>query len=92
MNSAFMYARVPFGPPPSSMLWSAVYGIGATMSMTGWATARIGATTRSPSSIEPVQQITIPAIGLKCISGGTRSGCPGSARTCAPASRSRCRA
>jgi hypothetical protein len=41
------------------------------MSISGWATLRIGSSTRSPSPIEPVQQTTIPRIGLKCISGGT---------------------
>ena len=41
-------------------LCSAAYGIGWTMSISGWATSRIGAITRSPSAWSPVQQTTMP--------------------------------
>ena len=57
------------------------------MSTTGWATSRIGAMTRSPSSIEPVQQITIPATGLKCSDSGT-NGAGGALRKAAAQPRS----
>ena len=41
------------------------------MSITGCATSLIGATTSSPSSTSPVQQMIVPTIGAKCISFGT---------------------